>query len=136
MTITYSIEELDTVAKQLLNQVTSKTLIFNGDVGAGKTTLIKTLVKALGSKDNVSSPTFSLVNEYEGENSTIYHFDLYRVKDEEELYNIGIETYLDNSSWVFIEWPELIIPFLGEKYNIVNINTVNTNKRTLNLTLR
>lgn len=136
MTITYSIEELDKVAEQLLNYATSKTLLFNGDVGAGKTTLIKTLVKRLGSNDNVSSPTFSLVNEYEGENSTIYHFDLYRVKDEEELYNIGIETYLDNSSWVFIEWPELITPFLGENYNIVDINTVNNTERELKLTLR
>lgn len=103
MEINYTLKEIDSVAKQIISKVTSKTLLFYGDMGAGKTTLIKAIVAALGSQDEVSSPTFSLVNEYSADEGLIYHFDLYRIEDLEEAYNFGIEDYLDSSHWKLIE---------------------------------
>lgn len=133
MTLDYNLNELDTVAQKIINNSTFKTLLFYGDVGAGKTTLIKALVKTLGSSDTVSSPTFSLVNEYiiPTNESPIFHFDLYRINTEDELYNIGIETYLESDSWVFIEWPSLILPLLQNNYHKIEIITNTTLKRQL-----
>lgn len=108
MTLTYELSEIDSVATQLLSQVKSKTLLFYGDMGAGKTTLIKALVKALGAQDTASSPTFSLVNEYQSDQGTIFHFDFYRIEDETEVLDMGIEEYLNTDSWKFIEWPQKI----------------------------
>ena len=84
MEFTYTLSEIDTIAEKILPHLQSKVVIFKGGMGFGKTTLIKALVRALGSTDNVSSPTFSLVNPYEGTNDKIYHFDFYRIKNEEE----------------------------------------------------
>ena len=95
MQITYTLKDLEKVAKQIMKAATSKVLLFDADMGMGKTTLIKAIVRVLGSIDSVSSPTFSLVNEYKTEKHTIYHFDLYRVQNEEELYDFGIEEYLN-----------------------------------------
>lgn len=86
---------------------------FHGDLGAGKTTLIKGFCAALGVTDRPSSPSFSIVNEYRTtEGGTVYHFDLYRLKSAEELEGIGFEEYLDSSSYCFIEWPELAVDHL------------------------
>ncbi|WP_147676864.1 tRNA (adenosine(37)-N6)-threonylcarbamoyltransferase complex ATPase subunit type 1 TsaE [Algibacter pacificus] len=131
MNITYSIDQVEAVAKQLISSATSKTLLFYGDMGVGKTTLIKALVKALGSLDNVSSPTFSLVNEYDLDNENIYHFDLYRINDLEEAYNFGIEDYLDSNHWVIIEWPQIIEPILSGDECIINLSIESENKRQL-----
>jgi len=128
LNINYSLKELQTVAKQLIKNLKSKTILLEGDMGVGKTTLIKELVKALGSADEVSSPTFSIVNEYELKNDKIYHFDFYRIKDIEEAYNFGIEDYLDSNNWIIIEWPELIEELITDKYNriILSVNDDNT----------
>jgi len=131
--ITYSIDQVETVAKQLIASASSKTLLFYGDMGVGKTTLIKALVKALGSHDNVSSPTFSIVNEYEFQNEKIYHFDLYRINDLEEAYNFGIEDYLDSESWVIIEWPQIIEPILSGTECVLNLTNTSENKRQLKM---
>ncbi|WP_245881489.1 tRNA (adenosine(37)-N6)-threonylcarbamoyltransferase complex ATPase subunit type 1 TsaE [Xanthomarina spongicola] len=133
MNINYSLKELQTVAKQLIKNLKSKTILLEGDMGVGKTTLIKELVKALGSADEVSSPTFSIVNEYELKNDKIYHFDFYRIKDIEEAYNFGIEDYLDSNNWIIIEWPELIEELITDKYNriILSLNDDNTRKIVL-----
>ncbi|SFZ91677.1 tRNA threonylcarbamoyladenosine biosynthesis protein TsaE [Flaviramulus basaltis] len=112
MKISYGLKEVDQVANQLLANIKTKTLLFYGDMGVGKTTLIKTIVKAIGSLDEVSSPTFSIVNEYILDDKKIYHFDLYRINNIEELYNFGIEDYLDSENWKLIEWPEKIEPIL------------------------
>ncbi len=133
MTTTYSIKDLDTVAKQLINHSKSKTLVFNAEMGVGKTTLIKALVKALGSSDEVSSPTFSLVNEYRSDTDIIYHFDLYRVEDEEELYNFGIDEYIYSNNWVLVEWPDLLKPMLQEDYTIVSIVRLENEERHLSI---
>jgi len=112
MTITYELSDIDSVAERIINNAKSKTLLFYGEMGAGKTTLIKSLIKALGSKDSVSSPTFSLVNEYESKEGSIYHFDFYRIEDENEALDMGIEDYLNKDSWKMIEWPQNISKLL------------------------
>src|SRR5690625_7472553 len=90
MEILYGIEEVDTIAKQLLEKATSRTFLFYGQVGAGKTTLIKSLAKHLGVTDTISSPTFSLVNEHiTASGDKLYHFDLYRLNSIEEALEIG-----------------------------------------------
>lgn len=109
MNIQYRLEDLPEVTKKLLAHCKSKTVLFYGEMGLGKTTLIKELVKQLGVKEVASSPTFSLVNEYSSaEHGLIYHFDFYRIEDEEEAYDIGIEDYFYSNAWCFVEWPSTI----------------------------
>jgi tRNA threonylcarbamoyladenosine biosynthesis protein TsaE len=134
--ISYELNEVDLVANQLIDNVESKILLFYGDMGVGKTTLIKAIVKALGSNDEVSSPTFSIVNEYELENDKIFHFDLYRIKDLEEAYNFGIEDYIYSGNWILVEWPEKIEPILINNYNQIELKTESENQRNLNIVNR
>lgn len=128
----YNLNEIDSVAKQVLKHATSKVFLFKAEMGAGKTTLIKALVKALGCNDTVSSPTFSLVNEYQSATDTIYHFDLYRVEEESELYDFGIEDYLNKEAYLFIEWPDLIENTLSNS-SIITIDLKNETTRTLKM---
>lgn len=131
MTLTYELSEIDSVAVQLLSEVKSKTLLFYGEMGAGKTTLIKALVKALGAEDAASSPTFSLVNEYYFDQGRILHFDFYRIEDENEVLDMGIEDYLNTESWKFIEWPQKIEKFLDYPTQKVEILVENEVQRRL-----
>jgi tRNA threonylcarbamoyladenosine biosynthesis protein TsaE len=87
----------------------SRIFAFYGSMGAGKTTIIKAICKALGATDIVSSPTFTLVNEYRSTTGdTLYHIDFYRIKKQEEVFDFGIEEYLDGDAYCFMEWPELV----------------------------
>ncbi|MBL4754880.1 MAG: tRNA (adenosine(37)-N6)-threonylcarbamoyltransferase complex ATPase subunit type 1 TsaE [Flavobacteriales bacterium] len=100
-------------------------LTFSGEMGVGKTTLIKALVAALGSNDLVTSPTFSLVNEYALEGSKremVYHFDFYRIDNLEEVYDIGYEAYFYSDQYCFIEWPDKIASLLPEHYVEIQIS--------------
>lgn len=133
MDLTYPLEDIESVADAVLRHITSKTLLFYGDMGVGKTTLIKALSKKLGSVANVNSPTFSIVNEYEIEDGLIYHFDLFRIKDEEEALNFGIEDYLFSKHYNFIEWPERISSLLPEEANKIEIKMNLDGSRTLKL---
>ena len=133
MKVSYKLNEIEPVAKQLIDNATAKTLLFYGNMGTGKTTLIKAIVKALGSDDEVSSPTFSIVNEYKLNNDKIYHFDLYRIEDIGEAYNFGIEDYLDSDNWKLIEWPDIIKPIISEHFNIVNLDLNSNTERRLEL---
>lgn len=134
MEIIYTLEQLDKVAATLLKNTDHKILLFHGDMGTGKTTLIQELINQLGGdKNQVFSPTFSLVNEYEVENDLVYHFDFYRIDDDEEAYDIGIEDYLNSGRWIFIEWPnkiEKILQFIGKN---VYLNRNDDESRTLKL---
>jgi len=137
MEFIYKENELQKIANQIIQNSKSKIIAFYAPMGAGKTTLIKALVKVLGGKDNVSSPTFGLVNEYEFENGDLlgYHFDFYRLKDEVEAMDMGLDDYLNTDTWVFIEWPEIIpnmIPHDAQKLEIEILNQ-ETRKLTLHL---
>ena len=131
--LTYKITDIDQVAEELLKQISSKTILFKAEMGVGKTTLIKALVKALGSNDVVTSPTFSIVNEYNIFNESIFHFDFYRIKNEEEALNFGIEDYLLSDSWIFMEWYEKIPNLLPVNNNLVTIEYNENTSRTLKL---
>lgn len=135
MKICYGINEVEQIAKLILEKSKTKTLLLYGDMGVGKTTLIKTLVKTLGSHDKVSSPTFSIVNEYELNDEKIYHFDLYRINDIEDLYNFGIEDYLDSDYWTFIEWPEKIESILNTNFDKILLELDDKNHRILSLNI-
>lgn len=131
--INYTLNDVDKVAKQLINNVTTKILLLNGEMGVGKTTLIKSIVKNLGSIDKVTSPTFSIVNEYQTKYELIYHFDFYRINDIEDAYNFGIEDYLYSSNWCIIEWPERVKSILPKDVDRIDLELNSDNSRTLKL---
>ena len=123
------IGELPQVCRQLLENTDKKVFLFEGDLGAGKTTFIKSLCKELGSDDIVSSPTFSLVNHYISEKSgDIFHFDFYRIKSPEEAMDIGFEEYLDSNSYCLIEWPEKIMKLIFTDYVKVSIKAEDSSR--------
>jgi len=132
MEIEFSLEQINQVAQQVLKQNPEKIILFNGDMGVGKTTFIKALSKALGVKDATSSPTFSLVNEYEAENGKlVYHFDVYRLKNEAEAYDMGIDEYLYSGEWCFIEWAEKIPSLIPQNHSAINIKLLANGNRKL-----
>lgn len=126
------LEQLPEAAKELLNYARNqKVFLFYGDMGAGKTTFIKALCRELGITDLVSSPTFSIVNEYSSEAGPVYHFDFYRLKNETEALDLGYEDYIYSGSYCFIEWPEKIENLLPETALIVNIKLDQKGKREI-----
>jgi tRNA threonylcarbamoyladenosine biosynthesis protein TsaE len=134
MNQTYTLAELDAVAKDIILQAKSRVLLFYGAMGAGKTTLIKAIAKNLGVDDVTSSPTFSLINEYVTKTGElIYHFDFYRIESEEEAYGFGAEEYLDSGNWCFIEWPEKVENLLPLDACIIRLDVKSNNKRTIQM---
>ena len=130
-----SLNELSSTAEQLISFGGSeKIFLFYGDMGAGKTTLIKSLCKSLGTKEPVTSPTFSIVNEYQGESSKIYHFDFYRLKNQSEALDLGYEEYFYSGNYCFIEWPEKIPDLLPDHYMRVDVQVVSDKERLLTFT--
>ena len=111
----------------------SKVFCFHGPMDAGKTTLIKAIVKQLRAVDEANSPTFGLVNEYQDLNEEVlaYHFDFYRLNDEKEAYDLGIEDYFNTDAWLFIEWPEKIVALLPLDALHVHIEVLNPITRRL-----
>ena len=133
MEIIYNLEEIKKAAKFIMDNAAYKVILFKGEMGGGKTTLIRALTEAIGSEDLVSSPTFSIVNEYHFDRGSIFHFDMYRIDNENEIINIGFDEYLEFGSWVFIEWPEKIPNLLPEKFSKLHINIIDNNNRKLTL---
>lgn len=134
MVINYTLEELPEIAKEVIKSAKNKVLLFYGEMGVGKTTLIKEIVKQLGSQDNVSSPTFSLVNEYHTiEGEKVYHFDFYRINNENEALDIGIEEYFYSDYWCLIEWPEKVKNLVPLNSVMITITANNDQLRTIEL---
>ncbi|HBK82989.1 MAG TPA: tRNA (adenosine(37)-N6)-threonylcarbamoyltransferase complex ATPase subunit type 1 TsaE [Flavobacterium sp.] len=133
MEITFSLDEVEIVAKKILATPNLKKIIlFEASMGAGKTTLIKALVKELGVKQNTNSPTFSIVNEYRTTDlKPIYHFDLYRLKNEIEAYDMGLDEYFYSDDWCFIEWPEKTPNLIPINHAKICIQEIENNKRHL-----
>jgi len=128
----YTLEQLPQIAKQIISESADKVLLFYGEMGVGKTTLIKEIVKQLEVDDVVTSPTFSLVNEYQSrKGDIIYHFDFYRIENEEEALDIGIDDYFYSNSWCLIEWPENVKNLLP--LNAVEIHLSINEDETRNL---
>lgn len=124
-----SLGELGTVANAVLEELDGRTVVaFNAPMGAGKTTLISQIARELGVKDDVTSPTFAIVNHYEGER-TIYHFDMYRIEREAEALDFGIEEYLYSGELCLVEWPEKIETLLPEDTMVVEIEIVDDSRR-------
>ena len=130
-TIIYTLKELPEVADRIVTQATSKTLLFYGDMGVGKTTLIKELAKLLHVQDRISSPTFSIVNEYATLDGKLYHFDFYRIENEVEAMDIGIEEYFYSGHWNFIEWPEKINNLLPKNHQKIILSMNADTSRSL-----
>ena len=126
----HGLPDLKEAAKKMLEVIgDNKIVLFYGDMGAGKTTFIKSICAELGVKETVSSPTFSIVNEYEGNGNTIYHFDFYRIKSIQEAYDIGYEEYFYSGNMCFVEWPDKIDELLPEHYLKVEIYTKEDDSR-------
>jgi tRNA threonylcarbamoyladenosine biosynthesis protein TsaE len=128
-----SITELTTVAEQLLAFANGdKFFVFEGEMAAGKTTFIKAFCDVLGVGDVVSSPTFSIVNEYESAKGLVHHFDFYRIKNLQEAYDIGYEEYFYSDNFCLVEWPQKIEELLPEQYIKVDIKITGDTQRTFN----
>jgi tRNA threonylcarbamoyladenosine biosynthesis protein TsaE len=132
---TYSLSEIDEVANELLAEIDCNIVLLNGEMGAGKTTMIKALCKALKCSDVVSSPTFSLINEYRTvDHKPLYHFDCYRIENEEEAYDFGAEEYLYSGHLCLIEWSENIQSLLPENCSLVILEKIDSTTRKITLT--
>ena len=125
-----SLDELDTVAEAVINSLDGRTVVaFDAPMGAGKTTLISRIAALLGAEDSVTSPTFAIVNQYEGTKHTIYHFDMYRIERVEEALDFGSEEYLSSGDLCLVEWPEKIEPLLPEDTMVVRIEILSDTAR-------
>lgn len=132
-----SLAELPVAAAQVAAAIKAApctVVAFEGEMGAGKTTLIRALAAALGVADDVSSPTFSLVNEYrDGANQPIYHFDFYRIETPEEALQMGAAEYFDSGYLCMVEWPARVVPLLPVPYLEVRIDVVDSDTRHIQL---
>ena len=133
MNKSFNISDINLIAKQIIKSVNSKIILFHGEMGIGKTTLISEIVKELGYNSDVSSPTFSIVNEYEVDDGLVYHFDFFRLNDESEAFDIGFEDYLYSGNWCFIEWPDKIINLLTENVNEIYLEKDDDLNRNIKL---
>lgn len=133
--ILYSLNEIDKISKIILDNIKHINIVLlKGDLGSGKTTLVKSILKKLGVNDEIKSPTFSIVNEYDHPSGPIYHFDLYRIEKIDELDVIGFEEYIDNCNICFIEWPEVGMEKIFGNYMQINLGHIDDNKREILIT--
>ena len=132
MIIAFKEEDIRQAAKQFVENMGENTIFaFYGKMGAGKTTFIKAICEELGCQDVITSPTFAIVNEYSSDTTPIYHFDFYRIKKLEEVYDMGYEEYFYSGALCLIEWPELIEEILPDDAVRVNINEQEDGSRTI-----
>ena len=132
MELIFSLDDIEIAAKKFLELLKDRTVVaFHGNLGAGKTTFIKAVCKQLDVKENVSSPTFSIINQYTtANNKTIFHIDLYRVKDDEEAINAGVEECVYSGDKCFVEWPERVSILPADTVNVF-IESISESERKL-----
>ena len=125
-----SLSELERVAEEILSLIGERRVVLlRGGMGAGKTTLVSRIAAQLGAEDTVTSPTFALVNQYEGREGTIYHFDFYRINRVEEVFDLGYEEYFYSGELCFVEWPEMVEGLLPEDAMEVRITVGDDDRR-------
>ena len=132
MELIYKLSELDKASNFVLKNINHNIILITGEVGTGKTTLIKEYCKLIGVEETVNSPTYTLINEYQNKRGKIVHMDLYRVKDINEINELGLFEYLENNI-VIIEWPEIILKMIDIKYSMINITFINEKERKLSI---
>lgn len=129
-----SLSELDLVAEQIITSLDGRDVVlFRGGMGAGKTTLISRIVAMLGAEDTVTSPTFALVNQYEGDARRIYHFDFYRIERIEEVFDFGYEEYFYSGDLCLVEWPEKIEALIPDDVMVVRIEVGDDEQRVFEI---
>ena len=134
--IFYTKSEIDAVSSKLLESTLNKQQVcFHGPMGSGKTTLIKSLVKHLGGIEQASSPSFGIVNEYHFPDGRLlgYHFDFYRLNDPNEALDLGLEDYLNQDVWIFVEWPEKVADLLPQNCLHLSLKIIDTITRELTI---
>ena len=130
--VVYSLNKIDEISQLIIDKIkTVKTIMLRGELGSGKTTLVKSVLKKMGINDCVTSPTFSIVNEYDFSENIIYHFDLYRIEKIEELDIIGFEDYIYSQNICFIEWPEIVLNNIDLQYLDIEIRNLGEDKREI-----
>ena len=127
----FSLNEIDDFAKELVKLFEYKIILLIGGLGAGKTTLVKSIVKSLGCLNKVSSPTFGIVNELTLDKKKAFHLDLYRIENSLELIEIGFEDYINSGNYCFIEWPEIAEELITEKHHTINLSFINEKTRKI-----
>ena len=132
MELNYNLEELKQASDYVLKNINSKILLVCGEVGSGKTTLIKEICKQLKVEDTVTSPTYTLINEYNSNDGLVIHMDLYRIENSEDINDLGLFEYFDNK-FIIIEWPEKIMNDLDCNHSVLKIDLTNVNERKINL---
>ena len=132
MELIYKLSEIEKASNFVLKNVNRDVILITGEVGTGKTTLIKEYCKLIGVEEIVNSPTYTLINEYQNKSGKIVHMDLYRVEDINEVNELGLFEYLDKNI-VIIEWPEIILKMIDIKYSLINITFINEKERKLSI---
>jgi len=129
---TFQLSDIKNIANQIIHKATHKVILLNGQMGAGKTTLIKALSHELGVIDVANSPTFSIVNEYKtNKDEVVFHFDLYRLEQEEEAYDMGIDEYFNSGNWCFIEWPEKTPNLIPSEHHTIELKIIDADTREI-----
>lgn len=134
MVLNFKLEEIDKVAEAIIQHIGKPQMVaFYGNMGAGKTTLISAICKYLGTEELASSPTYSIINQYESKSGKIYHLDLYRLEDEEEALQAGVEECFYGDQWSFVEWPERTPGLLPNQFWKVEITLLDQGTRSVNI---
>ena len=130
--VKYSLTKIDEISQLIVDKIkTIKTIMLRGELGSGKTTIVKSVLKKIGVNEVVTSPTFSIVNEYNSAETIVYHFDLYRIENTEELDVIGFEDYIHGQNICFIEWPEIVLDKINFKYLDIEVKYLDENNREI-----
>ena len=130
----YSLNNIDEISELIIDKIKIiKTIVLRGEIGCGKTTLVKSVLKRMGINDIITSPTFSILNEYDFAENIIYHFDLYRIENIEELDVIGFEDYIYRQNTCSIEWPEIVLNKINLKYLDIEIRYLDEDKREITI---